>query len=128
MNIEAIQKINTEMQKKPNDPYTEIIGHYVIDRCVDDITAAKVLKTDKTLEGAMKAVLAVAQKAKNGNVAILTPAQVFGEVDRYFDLATDLKAQQKALATAGAGPAPQEVQEAQKTAAKKLGLDLAAFM
>lgn len=128
MRDRAIQKINTEMQKKPDDLYTEIIGHYVIDRCVDDITAAKVLKTDKTLEGAMKAVLAAARKAQNGNVAVLPPAQVFGEVDRYFDLATDLKAQQKAMATAGAGPAPQEAQEAQQTAAKKLGLDLAAFM
>ena len=29
----AVEKINTEMQKRPDDPYTEVIGHYIIDRC-----------------------------------------------------------------------------------------------
>lgn len=128
MNIEAIQKINIEMQKNPTDPYTEIIGHYIIDRCVDDITAAKVMKEDKTLEGAMKAVLDEARKAKNGNVAVLTPSKVFGEVDKYFNFAADLKAQQKALAAAGGGPVQQESQEAPQTEKKKLGLSLADFM
>lgn len=123
MTIEAIQKINAEMQKNPTDPYTEIIGHYIIDRCGDDATAALILKDGKTLDGAMKAVTGVASKAKHGNVAVLTPAQVFGAVDRYFSMATDLKAQQKALAGLGA---PVQVAD-EREPAKKLGLDLARF-
>lgn len=124
MKIEAIQKINTEMQKNPTDQYTEIIGHYIIDRCGDDATAALILKDGKTLEGAMKAVTDAARKVKNGTVAVLTPTQVFGEVDRYFHMATDLKAQQKALVSLGA-----PVQTApEREPAKKLGLDLATFM
>lgn len=128
MNIEAIQKINMEMQKKPDDLYTEIIGHYVIDRCTDDITAAKILKADKTLAGAMNAVLDTAKRAKNGNVAVLTPDKVFGAVDHYFNLATDLKAQQKAMATVGAAPANHQEEPEPPATSKKLGLDLAAFM
>ena len=76
----------------------------------------------------MKAVLDEARKAKNGNVAVLTPSKVFGEVDKYFNFATDLKAQQKALAAAGGGPVQQESQEAPQTEKKKLGLSLADFM
>lgn len=125
MTIEAIKKINAEMQKNPTDPYTEIIGHYIIDRCGDDATAALVLKDGKTLDGAMKAVTSVASKAKHGNVAVLTPAQVFGAVDRYFSMATDLKAQQKTLAGMGA-PAQDAITEREPQ--KKLGLNLANFM
>ena len=125
MTIEAIQKINAEMQKNPTDPYTEIIGHYVIDRCGDDATAALILKDGKTLAGAMQAVTGVASKAKHGNVAVLTPAQVFGAVDRYFSMTTDPKAQQKALAGMGA---PIQDVTTEREPQKKLGLDLASFM
>ena len=60
----AIQKINEEMQKNPTDPYTEIIGHYIIDRCADEFTAAKVAAEGKTLKGAMNAIMEAAKKAK----------------------------------------------------------------
>lgn len=106
----AIEKINAEMQKNSSDLYTEIIGHYVIDRCTDDIAAAKVCAEKKTLKGAMEAVTAKARKAKTGNVAVLLPGDVFGEVDRYFGLPTDPAAQQKAMAAAApGGAAPQPV-------------------
>lgn len=125
MRDKAIEKINREMQGRPNDPYVEIIGHYVIDRCTDDITAAKMLKDGKTLAGAMEKVLAEAKRAKNGNVAVLTPAQVFGAVDGYFGLETDRAAQGKALASMGA---PVQDVTTEREPQKKLGLDLASFM
>lgn len=102
---QAIEKINAEMQKNPSDPYTEIIGHYVIDRCMDEVSAAKVCAEKKTLKGAMEAVTAKARKAKTGNVAVLLPGDVFGEVDRYFGLSADPAAQQKAMAAAAPGGA-----------------------
>lgn len=101
----AIRKINAEMQKNPDDRYTEIIGQYIIDRCGDDITAAKVMADNKSLKGAMDAVVEKARKAKNGNVAVLMPEVVFGEVDQYFDLSTDCAAQERAMMAACSGMA-----------------------
>lgn len=112
---QAIEKINAEMQKNPSDPYVEIIGHYVIDRCGDEAAAAKVCAEKKTLAGAMKAVAARASKVRNGRqVAPLTPGDVFGEMDRYFGLPTDLPAQWKAIGAPvpGAEPGQTAAQEA----------------
>lgn len=105
MSIEkAIEKINAEMQKNPNDSYTEIIGQYIIDRCEEQITAEKVAVNGKTLEGAMSAVMSEANKARKGSVAVLTPAAVFGAVDDYFGITTNTAAQLKAIQ--GSTPAP----------------------
>lgn len=101
----AIEKLNAEMQKDAGDRYLEIIGHYVIDRC-DGAVAAGVA-AGKTLKGAMDAVMARAKKAKRrGIVAVLTPEEMFGEVDRYFGLAPDTAAQWRALGMSPAHPAP----------------------
>lgn len=121
----AIQKINEEMQKNPTDPYTEIIGHYIIDRCADEFTAAKVAAEGKTLEGAMNAIMEAAKKAKKGNVAVLLPAVVFGEVDKYFGIAADPAAQMAAVAPGGGAPAQPA---APAPAAKKISLDLSSFL
>lgn len=61
MRDEAIAKINAEMQKNPNDLYTEIIGQYIIDRCSDEAVAAKAAAPRKSLAGAMQAGLMVAK-------------------------------------------------------------------
>ena len=100
----SIKKINDEMQKKPDDLYTEIIGHYVIDRCQSEADAELVAKEDKTLSGAMKAITDAASKKKQGSVAVMTDAEVFGVVDKYFDFKTDLKAQAAAMSGTGAAP------------------------
>ncbi len=109
----AVERINSEMQKNPDDRYTEIVGQYVIDRCAAPEEEKKV--TDKkTLKGAMEAVYALAKKRKQGNTAVLTPGEVFGEVDRYFGFTTDEAAQWRAVgmtapavkaAPTGQGPA-----------------------
>lgn len=105
----AIAKINAEMQKDPSDRYLEILGHYIIDRC-DENLAAKITG-GKTLKGAMELVLKKARNAKKGNVATLTPGEVFGEVDKYFGLPTDDAAQWRAIGLTPAGaPAPVEEQ------------------
>ena len=124
MIMKAIQKINTEMQKNPTDTYTEIVGHYIIDRCGDEITAAKVADEKKSLKGAMDAVMQLATKKKQGNVAVLTPQDVFGAVDQYFDMATDEAAQEAAIMGAGGAPKPQ----VEPPAAKKVVLNLSDFL
>lgn len=106
MKDKAIEKINAEMQKKANDPYTEIVGHYIIDRCLDAACAEKVMADGKTLKGAMDAIMAKARKAKSGNVAVLTPGDVFGAVDEHFGFDTNEAAQFAAISSAAHSNAP----------------------
>ena len=123
----AIEKINTEMQKNANDPYTEIIGQYVIDRCADPDVAGKVMQNGKTLKGAMEAITKRAQSQCHGNVAVLMPAAVFGEVDKYFGITTDEAAQAAAMyaAAGGTGAIPQRPAEPKSNVIK---LDLESFL
>lgn len=123
----AIEKINAEMQKDPNNKYLEIIGHYIIDRCTDDITAARIAAEGKTLKGAMDAVMAKATAARNGNVAVLTHTTVFAAVDSYFKITTDEQAQLDAMMSAGSGT-PAKAQTQHTGNAKRLALDLDAFL
>ena len=124
MNMQAVEKINTEMQKNPTDKYTEIVGQYIIDRCANDEDGALVAKDGKTLAGAMEAVMEKAKSAKRGNYAVLLPAEVFGAVDKYFGMQTNGAAQEQAMmAACGAMHTP-----VTPPAAKKVALNLADFL
>ena len=123
----AVEKINAEMQKRPDDPYTEIIGHYIIDRCgLDADCERKAAAEKKTLEGAMDAVMAEAKKKAVNGCAVLTPDAVFGEVDRYFGFPADELAQLRAMRGTGRVPAP-AVPEA-PAAPAAVSLDLTDFL
>ena len=124
MRDKAIAKINAEMQKNPNDLYTEIIGQYIIDRCSDEAVAAKAADPGKSLTGAMSAVKEAARKSAKNGVAVLAPAAVFGEVDKYLGIPEDRAAQAAAMMAAdGQAPAVPEVKPA-----GKVSLDLADFL
>lgn len=105
---QAVEKINAEMQKDPANRYMEILGHYIIDRC-DGALAAKIAE-GKTLKDAMETVVRKASSKRAGrSVVPMTPDEVFGEVDKYFDLSTDTAAQWRAMGLApAAAPAPVE--------------------
>lgn len=117
----AIEKINEEMQKNPDDQYTEYIGSYVIDRCSDPDVAEKVMAEDKSLKGCMDEILGAAKKVAKqttgGSVAAMTPNAVFAIVDTYFGIPADRDAWMKILC----GLAPEPVNE------ETVSLDLASF-
>jgi hypothetical protein len=83
---EAIIKINTEMQVKPDDLYLEAIGQHVIDHCGNVAAAEAVLKKGKTLKGAMDKVMEAAKVRKQGSVAVMRDDEVYAIVDRYFGI------------------------------------------
>ncbi len=84
MLTKAIEKINAEMQKAPNDKYIEAIGQYIIDRCSEESAAEKVLEAGKTLARCLDSVKTKARgKAKNG-CAVMTDSEVFCLVCEYF--------------------------------------------
>ena len=85
--MDAIQKINAEMQKKPDDKFREVIGHYIIDRCSDPSCAEKVMDEKKTLEDALDKIIDLAKKSKYNQCAVLSDDVVFAEVDKYFGFA-----------------------------------------
>lgn len=129
---EAIQKINDEMQKNPNDPYTEIIGHYLIDRAGSEPDAAgKILREGKSLPDAMAQVMLLAKKKQNRNTAVLTPDQVFGEIDSYFGFEPDPAAWYRSLGIKEA-PRQQEpsftVLEGDRPAKGRVDIDLDDFL
>ena len=100
----AIEKINTEMQKRPDDLYMEILGHYLIDRAsLSDKDEAAIGGDGRSLAGAMGAVRNEAHRHKSGAVAVLLPDQVVKVVDTYFGLDPDPRAWIKALEGAHGG-------------------------
>lgn len=126
----AVEKINQEMQKRPDDPYVEIIGHYIIDRCGLDAACEKLAAAEKkTLEGAMNAVQEAAKKKAVNGCAVLTPDAVFSEADKYFGFAADELAQARAMRSIGAVSAPVETAaEAAQIGAPAVSVDLADFL
>lgn len=86
----AIAKINEEMQKDPNNRYLEILGQYIIDRCSEKAVADAV-NGGKTLEGAYKAVEAVARK-KKGQCVVMSDGEIFDAADKYLGVPKSGKA------------------------------------
>ena len=74
---EAIKKINAEIQKQPNNEYLALIGEHIIDCITTEDTAEEVLKTEKTLAGALREIEANAAKRKSGKVAVVEDAVVY---------------------------------------------------
>ena len=100
----AVEKINQEMQKRPDDLYTEIIGHYIIDRCgADAACEEKAANVGKSLAGAMRAVEAAAMKKAVNGCAVLTPEQVFTAVDGDLGFPADRQAVSRAMASLSGG-------------------------
>ena len=86
----AIEKINAEMQKEPDNQYLEIVGHYVIDRCDTQQNADKVNNDKLTLEGAMKELTEIARKKAKKSCAVMKDNEIFDCVDEYFGFEKDI--------------------------------------
>ena len=71
---QAIEKIKAEMEENKN-PYTEIIGNYVIQQ---------IQVNPQVATGSLEAMRKEASKVKQGNVAVLTDEQGFKIIRDYF--------------------------------------------
>lgn len=92
---DAIKKINTEIQKEPNNGYIAAVGEHIIDRIVSEETAAAILPKEKTLSGALEEIRKTmeekARKRYNGTksncVEIAVPKEeIFKMARDYFGL------------------------------------------
>ena len=101
----AIEKINAEMQKEPENQYLEILGHYIIDRCREASVSDAVNNKGKTLKGALDAVRATAKK-KGGSCVVMTDTDVFNAVDNYLEVSASPEARDNAKASVDGAPVP----------------------
>lgn len=82
---QAIEKIKEEMEKDKN-PYTTVIGNYVLKNIeVNKPSAEKIVECKKTISGSLEAMKKEAQKVAKNGVGILTDEEGFAIVAKYFE-------------------------------------------
>lgn len=82
----AIEKIKAEMNKE-NNPYVKVVGDFLISHLEKNPgDVEKTLATDKTILKSLEEMRKVAEKKKVGNVAVLSDAEGFGVVLKYFGI------------------------------------------
>lgn len=83
---EAIKKINDEMEKEKN-PYVKVIGEYLLGVIRNNVGAAEsVLDKEKTIMNSLEAMRKEAEKVKVGNMAMLSDAEGFAVVLKYYGI------------------------------------------
>lgn len=84
----AIEKLTDEMMKlvEKKDPFAVPLEEHLTSICTNDIVAAKILRTDKSLGGAIRALWSEARKKKQGNAAFMTEQEAYEIVDKYYDI------------------------------------------
>lgn len=84
---EAVKKLQTEIFSSNNNPYVKVIGEFLIGHIqANPSEASKVLDAEKTIAKSLSAMQAEArQKAVNG-IAMLTDAEGFAIVLKYFEI------------------------------------------
>lgn len=93
MQAEAIAKIKTEINGDKKNPYIKLIGEFLIrhlEANPDD--AEKVMATDKTIAKSLDAMKAEAKKKQQNGMAMLTDAEGFAIVFKYFGIKGEVAA------------------------------------
>ncbi|MGN7359478.1 hypothetical protein ACTHPF_20445 [Paenibacillus sp. SAF-054] len=82
---EAITKLQTEIEKNKTNPYIKVIGEFLINHIQANPTSVeRILDTDKTIAKSLEAMKKVAQKKQVNGMAMLTDAEGFAIVLKYF--------------------------------------------
>ena len=86
---DAIKKINTEIQKEPNNRYIALIGEHIIDCITSEAAAERVLQEEKTLERALTGIKNRAKQQQVKGHAVIEDAVVYGWAREYFGLSAE---------------------------------------
>lgn len=116
---EAITKIQAEMAANDKNPYIRVIGEFLIGHLGNNPEAAeKILADDKTVAKSLDAMKAEAKKKQHNGVAMLTDAEGFAIVLKYFEIdggPVVSPASPAAVLTAAPAPPPAPTPEAEKS-------------
>lgn len=100
---QAIQKIKTEMDSN-KDGYTQAVGGFLLQHLETNPAAAeKIMAEGKTIKGSLDEMRKAAEKQKVGNCAVLTDAEGFAVVLKYYGIEGKAQA---ATSAPPAAPAP----------------------
>ena len=86
---DAIKKINTEIQKEPNNRYIALIGEHIIDCITSETAAERVLQEERTLERALTGIENRAKQQQFKGYAVIEDAVVYGWAREYFGLTAE---------------------------------------
>lgn len=81
---ELIEKFDSECEKSPSNTILRIICEHMIDFLHEHDDAAENIDSNKTLAGALDAMKKEARKRASGNCGVLTDAEGFEIVHKYF--------------------------------------------
>lgn len=83
----ALTKIRTEMDSNANNSYVQVVGRFLIQHLNNHPhDAEKVLTEGKTIATSLDEMRKAAEKKKVGSVAVLTDAEGFAVVLKYFGI------------------------------------------
>lgn len=89
MQAEAIVKLNAEIEANKKHPYIQIIGQFLISHInANPNDAIRLMAADKSIEKSLKAMESEARKKQHKGMAILTDAEGFAIVLKYFEIGT----------------------------------------
>jgi hypothetical protein len=84
---QAIAKIKAEIDQNINDAYVRIVGEFLIQHLTaNQDHAGKILAPDKTVKKSLDSMRSEARKKQVGGCAMLTDAEGFAIVLKYFGI------------------------------------------
>lgn len=83
----AVDRVKKEMETNQDNSYIQVVGNYIINHLEQNPEdAEKVLNENKTVGKSLDEMRKEAEKKKVGNCAVLTDAEGFEVVLKYFDI------------------------------------------
>lgn len=88
MREEARLKLQTEIDEQGgNNPYIQVVGNFLLQHLdAHPAAAEQILNPDKTIIKSLDEMRSEAEKKRSGNCAILTDAEGFAIVLKYFNI------------------------------------------
>ncbi|AZS17409.1 hypothetical protein [Paenibacillus lutimineralis] len=84
---EAVEKLQAEIGSSKNNPYVKVIGEFLISHIQSNPDeAGKIMVADKTIAKSLDAMKVEARKKAVNGMAMLTDAEGFAVVLKYFDI------------------------------------------
>lgn len=86
---DAIAKIKSEMAENKNSAYVKVIGDFLLQHLeMHPVVSEKILTEGKTIKGSIGEMRKAAERNKVDNCAVLTDAEGFAVVLKYFGVET----------------------------------------